>query len=76
MPFIHISTWPIKDEATVQKLVDGITRTVHDTLGAPLDKISVVITELPPSRWSDAGVLGTDPAFRDKSRRLTYAEGP
>ena len=73
MPVIHIATWPIKDQDRVHALVDSVTRAVHDTLGVPLYKISVYLTEVPPSRWSDAGVLGSDPEFREKSRRASYA---
>jgi 4-oxalocrotonate tautomerase len=72
MPVIHVATWPIKDEAQVRAITEGITRVIHESLGAPLHKISVYVTEVPPSRWSDAGVLGSDPEFREKSRRSNY----
>lgn len=74
MPVIHIATWPIADENAVRALVTNVTRAVHDATGAPLDKISVYVTEVTPSRWADAGVLGNDPEFRQKSRRLAYEE--
>ncbi len=74
MPVINIATWPVQDEARVRTLIEAVTRAVHETLGAPLDKISVYLTEVPPGRWSDAGVLGTDPEFRDKSRRKSYED--
>jgi 4-oxalocrotonate tautomerase len=76
MPVIHIATWPLKDEDVVRGLVEGITRVVHESTGAPLHKISVYITEVAPSRWCDAGVLGSDPQFRDRSRRASYSETP
>lgn len=76
MPVIHIATWPIADENNARALVEGVTRAVHKATGAPLDKISVYVTEVPPSRWADAGVLGTDPEFPRKSRRLAYEEAP
>ena len=74
MPVIHIATWPLKNEDSVRMLVEGVTRIVHESSGAPLHKISVYITEVPPSRWCDAGVLGTDPQFREKSRRAGYLD--
>lgn len=76
MPVIHIATWPIADENNARALVEDVTRAVHKATGAPLDKISVYVTEVPPSRWADAGVLGTDPEFVRKSRRLAYEEAP
>lgn len=72
MPVIHIATWPIKDESVAHALIEGVTRVVHEASGVPLDKISVYISEILPSRWGDAGVLGTDPEFQEQSRRLTY----
>lgn len=76
MPVIHIATWPIADQNRARELIEGVTRAVHLATGAPLDKISVYIIEVPPSRWADAGVLGTDPEFGVKSRRLAYGEAP
>lgn len=74
MPVIHIATWPITDENHARALLEDVTRAVHNATGAPLDKISVYVTEVPPSRWADAGVLGTDPEFRRKSRRLAFEQ--
>ncbi|MCW7539299.1 tautomerase family protein [Aquabacterium sp. A7-Y] len=76
MPVVQITTWPLKDEGAARALVEGVTRVVHESVGAPLDKISVYITEVPPTRWADAGVLGSDPEFRAKSRRLAYGDTP
>lgn len=76
MPVIHIASWPIQDESVALTLIEGVTRVVHDATGAPLDKISVYITEVPPSRWGDAGVQGSAPQFREKSRRLAYENKP
>jgi len=75
MPVVHVATWPVKDEDTVRSLVEGVTRVVHETTGAPLDKIAVYVTEVSPSRWAEAGVLGSDPDFKESSRRLAYAAG-
>ncbi|MDA0696863.1 MAG: tautomerase family protein [Proteobacteria bacterium] len=74
MPVIHITTWPLKDENQVESLMEDVTHAVHKNIGAPLDKISVILSEVSPSRWADAGVLGTDIAFQTKSRRKTYEE--
>ncbi|TPG57895.1 tautomerase family protein [Ewingella americana] len=74
MPFVQITTWKMNDEAKVKKLVEDITHAIHLHCGAPLDKISVVISELSPSRWSDAGILGSDETFPTQSRRKNYEE--
>jgi len=75
MPFVQITTWKLSDEHKVKKLVEEITHSIHLHCGAPLDKISVVISELTPDRWSDAGILGSDKDFPIKSRRKSYEEG-
>ncbi|MGQ7815402.1 tautomerase family protein [Metapseudomonas furukawaii] len=74
MPVIHIATWPIEDERVARAIIEGVTRVVHELSGVPLDKISVYISEIMPSRWGDAGVLGTDPEFKKQSRRLSYED--
>ena len=74
MPFVHITTWPVKDEGEIIRLQEDITFAVHKHTGAPLDKISVVITEIHPSRWADAVVPGNHKDFQEKSRRKNYEE--
>lgn len=74
MPFIHIITWPVKNEQDLITLQEEVTFAVHKNSGAPLDKISVVISEIPPSRWADAGIPGNHADFPIKSRRKSYEE--
>lgn len=74
MPFIHITTWPVKDENAIIKLQEDVTFVVHKNTGAPLDKISVVISEVQPSHWADAAVPGNHKDFPVKSRRKSYEE--
>lgn len=74
MPFVHVITWPAKNKNEVIRLQEDITFAVHKNTGAPLDKISVVISEIPPSHWADAGIPGTHEDFQTKSRRKNYEE--
>ncbi|MDI3440760.1 tautomerase family protein [Erwinia sp. V90_4] len=74
MPFVQVTIWPAKDENKIIKLQEDITFVVHKNTGAPLDKISVVIFEVSPSRWADAGVPGNHIEFPEKSRRKNYEE--
>lgn len=73
MPIVHITTWPTP-EKTKQNVMKEITRVIHSETGAPLDKITVYITEIQQNSWSEAGILGSDPEFRVQSRRLNYEE--
>lgn len=74
MPHIQITGWPVKNEKSLEKLLTGVTRTVHETLGCPLDKISVCFHEIPPRLWADAGVPGNSPEFLTKSRSQNYED--
>ncbi|NVK47311.1 MAG: tautomerase family protein [Rhodobacteraceae bacterium] len=76
MPFVTITTWKSDDDTAAERLMSAVTRAVHDATGAPLDKIAVVISEIPKSRWSEADVLATDPAFPTLSRRMSYEKDP
>lgn len=71
MPIVNITTWPAEKEIK-HKLMREITKVVNDVLGAPLDKISVFVQEVEKDDWADAGVVGTDPDFPEKSRRKSY----
>jgi 4-oxalocrotonate tautomerase len=51
--------------------MEELTRTVRRVTGAPLDKITVYIQEVPRNRWAEGGALGSDPKFPELSRRLS-----
>jgi 4-oxalocrotonate tautomerase len=53
-------------------LLRNITRVVHETTGAPLDKITVYVQEVAPADWADAGSIGSEKDFAQASRRQQY----
>lgn len=69
MPFVSVTTWPTLGDEKSQALIEAVTDAVHEVSGAPLDKIVVVINEVPPTRWGEGGVLGSNPRFAELSRR-------
>ncbi|MGW6910655.1 tautomerase family protein [Streptomyces sp. NPDC054940] len=69
MPIISVTTWDGQDDAQSQELLEELTRTVRRVTGAPLDKITVYIQEVPRNRWAEGGALGSDPKFPELSRR-------
>ncbi|MQM26568.1 tautomerase family protein [Glycomyces albidus] len=69
MPFITVTTWPSQSDEQAQALIEEITKATHAVTGAPLDKIAVVINEIPQSRWGEAGVMATNPEFPELSRK-------
>ncbi|EKD91904.1 MAG: hypothetical protein ACD_29C00312G0002 [uncultured bacterium] len=73
MPIITVTTWPTPVEKK-QKMILEITRVVHETTGAPLNKITVCVQELQKDSWAEAGILGSDPEFPKRSCRINYNE--
>ncbi|MFD7835692.1 4-oxalocrotonate tautomerase family protein [Streptomyces sp. NPDC059761] len=71
MPIISVTTWDGQDDAQCRELMEELTRTVRKVTGAPLDKITVYVQEVPRNRWTEGGALGSDPEFPMLSRRLT-----
>ncbi|WP_406690576.1 tautomerase family protein [Saccharopolyspora sp. ID03-671] len=71
MPIISVTTWDGQDDAQAQELMEELTRTVRRVTGAPLDKITVYIQEVPRNRWVEGGALGSDPRFPELSRRFS-----
>lgn len=74
MPVIQISTFAMNDQEKAEELLQEMTATMHRVTGVPLDKISVYLNEVSPSRWADAGIIGSDPDFPIKSRRKAYED--
>ncbi len=74
MPVIQISTFKIADQQKAEDLLTEVTAAMHRVTGVPLDKISAFLTEVEPSRWADAGVVGSHPEFPSRSRRMSYGE--
>lgn len=68
MPIVSVTTWP-SEENKAQELMEELARTVRRVTGAPLDKITVYINEIPMNRWTEGGVLGTNSKFGELSRR-------
>lgn len=68
MPIVSVTTWPGAD-GKAEELIAALTNTVRQVTGAPLDKITVYIHEIPRNRWAEGGALGSDSKFGELSRR-------
>jgi 4-oxalocrotonate tautomerase len=73
MPILRVTTWPNQTDETCRELIEELTATMHRVTGAPFDKITVFIDEIPQARWGEGGVPGDHPDFATLSRR---AQGP
>lgn len=51
MPIVNITLVQGRDEDTVKECMREVARTVHRTLGAPMDTIRVLVSQIPASQW-------------------------
>jgi 4-oxalocrotonate tautomerase len=52
MPIVRIDMIAGRDAETVKHCLQEVARTVHRTLGAPLNTIRVIANELPSTHWA------------------------
>lgn len=52
MPIVQISMIEGRDEASVKRCIKEVARTVHQTLGAPLAAIRVIVHQVPAAHWA------------------------
>jgi 4-oxalocrotonate tautomerase len=52
MPIVQISLVKGRDEATLKRFVKDVARTVHESLGAPMPTIRVILNEVPATHWA------------------------
>ena len=52
MPIVQISLVKGRDEATLKRFVKDVARTVHESLGAPMPTIRVILHEVPAAHWA------------------------
>lgn len=69
MPILNVE---IRDNCTQEqkdKLIRQLTHETHKLFSIPLDKIIVLIKEIPSSNWGQAGVTATNSNYATLSRR-------
>jgi 4-oxalocrotonate tautomerase len=52
MPIIQISLVEGRDAQAIKRCVKEVARTVHETLGAPLSAIRVMVYQVPAAHWA------------------------
>lgn len=52
MPVVQISVVAGRDEASIKRCVKEVARSVHETLGAPLSAIRVMVYQVPAAHWA------------------------
>ena len=51
MPLVQITLVQGRDEATVKRCMKAVAKTIHETLGAPMSAIRVIVQQVPGSQW-------------------------
>ncbi|GIW20729.1 MAG: hypothetical protein KatS3mg065_1025 [Chloroflexota bacterium] len=73
MPFVRIDVLAGRPPATLEALIAAVSETVARTLDVPIERVRVVINEVPPHLWGIGGV----PASRVPGRApATTHAGP
>ena len=52
MPIVHINLIEGRDAERVSRCLKEVARTIHETLGAPMESIRVFASEVPASHWA------------------------
>jgi 4-oxalocrotonate tautomerase len=60
MPIIQITLVEGRDSQAIERCIKEVAHTVSNTLGAPLNTVRVMVTELPPSRFAVGDVLKSE----------------
>lgn len=55
MPIVRIELWPGRDEATKEKLIQSVTKSVCDIVKCPQEAVTVVIQDIAKENWGIGG---------------------
>lgn len=69
MPFVRIDVLAGRPPAVLETLIAAVSETVARTLEVPIERVRVVVNEVPPHLWGIGGV----PASRVPGRLPTSA---
>lgn len=69
MSIVKIEGWSGIAPDKAAKWIEGTTQVMLKHFHEPLDEIVVFITTTDPCNWGQAGVVGTDPDWIEKSKR-------
>ncbi|KQL45877.1 4-oxalocrotonate tautomerase [Brevibacillus choshinensis] len=52
MPIIQIMMLEGREQETIEQCIRNVARTVHESLGAPLSSIRVIVNEVPKNHFA------------------------
>lgn len=57
MPIVEIHVWKENiDDAKKEKLIKEVSKDVSEILGAPINAVEVIISEVPKANWGKGGI--------------------
>jgi len=71
MPFVRIDVLAGRPPALLERLIETVSETVAQTLDVPIERVRVLVNEVPPHHWGIGGV----PASKIPGR-APAGEGP
>ena len=51
MPLVQITMIEGRDDEAIANCMKQVARAIHQTLGAPLEAVRVIVEEVPAKRW-------------------------
>lgn len=55
MPIAHIYILEGRDEEKKERLIEEVSEAIHRAIGAPLDSVRVILTEMPKAHFGIGG---------------------
>jgi 4-oxalocrotonate tautomerase len=55
MPIAQISILPGRTDEQIADMIRSVTEAIHQSLGAPVESIRVLVEELPSTHWGIGG---------------------
>ncbi|PKG23345.1 2-hydroxymuconate tautomerase [Niallia nealsonii] len=60
MPIIQITMLEGRNQDTIEKCIRNVAHTVHESLGAPLTSIRVIVNEVPKNHFAVGDTLKSE----------------
>lgn len=60
MPFAHIQMMEGRSEEQKRAVIEKVTAALVEAVGAPIETVRVIITEIPKTHWGIAGKSAKD----------------
>jgi 4-oxalocrotonate tautomerase len=60
MPIVEIKLWIGRNKEMKRKLIENVSRTVAETLEISIDRIELIITDVPKENWGKHGVQASE----------------